>query len=42
MGNLGEVQAQWIPAHGFDASAEILSPPLSCVYFQFQPDDVSR
>jgi 1,4-alpha-glucan branching enzyme len=42
LGNLGSVEARWIPAHGFDASAEILSPPLSCLFFQFQPDDVTR
>ena len=39
-GNLGEIIATGISAHGFDASAEIVLPPLSTVFFQFQPDDL--
>ena len=42
MGNFGSIEAVGIPAHGFDASAEIVVPPLSCVYFQFQPAPVTR
>ncbi len=37
LGNLGAVTAQASPAHGLPASADILLPPLSAVYFQFQP-----
>jgi len=34
--------ADWIPAHGFEASAEIVLPPLATVYFEFQPDTLTR
>jgi 1,4-alpha-glucan branching enzyme len=37
LGNHGAVQAENIGAHGLPASAEILVPPLSTVYFRFQP-----
>jgi len=37
LGNLGGVQAEARPSHGLDASTEITLPPLSAVYFQFQP-----
>ena len=37
MGNLGAVEAGSAPSHGLAASAEITLPPLSAVYFQFQP-----
>jgi 1,4-alpha-glucan branching enzyme len=36
-GNLGAIKAWASPAHGLPASAEALLPPLSAVYFQFQP-----
>ena len=38
MGNAGEVTATSIPAHGLDASAEIVLPPLSTLYFRRQTD----
>ena len=38
MGNLGEIVAGPIPAHGLDASAEIVLPPLSTLYFRRQTD----
>jgi 1,4-alpha-glucan branching enzyme len=38
LGNLGAVQATATAAHGFAASAAITLPPLSAVYFRFQPD----
>jgi 1,4-alpha-glucan branching enzyme len=38
LGNLGAIQAAGAPAHGLPTSAEISLPPLSTVYFQFQPD----
>ena len=37
MGNLGDVVAGPIRAHDLDASAEITLPPLSALYFQYQP-----
>ena len=38
LGNLGAVVAEATPAHGFPASAEILAPPLSTLYFQLDRD----
>ena len=38
LGNLGEVLAVPVPAHGLDASAEIVLPPLSTLYFRRQTD----
>jgi 1,4-alpha-glucan branching enzyme len=38
MGNLGSVTAQPSPSHGFDASAEIVIPPLATVFFRYQSD----
>ena len=38
LGNLGEVMAVPTPAHGLDASAEIVLPPLSTLYFRRQTD----
>ncbi len=38
MGNFGEVVASPVPAHGLDASAEIVLPPLSTLYFRRQTD----
>ena len=34
MGNLGGIIAEPTPAHGFEASAEIVLPPLATVYFR--------
>ena len=39
LGNLGEVHAAPAPSHGYDASAAIVLPPLSTLYFQFAADD---
>ncbi len=36
-GNLGAVEATTEPSHGFPASALFTLPPLSAVYFMFQP-----
>ena len=36
IGNLGGVDAQAHPAHGFPASAEVTIPPLGVLYFQFE------
>ncbi len=36
-GNLGAVQATAEPAHGYYASAIFTVPPLSAIYFMFQP-----
>jgi 1,4-alpha-glucan branching enzyme len=38
LGNLGEIHAEPKPSHGFDASAAIVLPPLSTLYFRFEPD----
>jgi 1,4-alpha-glucan branching enzyme len=38
MGNLGEIRAEGVASHGFDASAAIVIPPLSTLYFRFDPD----
>ena len=38
LGNLGEVAATVVPAHGFEASAEILLPPLATLYFRREFD----
>ncbi len=38
LGNLGGVMAEPIPGHGLEASAEIMLPPLSTVYFRYRPD----
>ncbi len=38
VGNLGGARATSRPSHGYPASAELTLPPLSTVYFQFQPD----
>jgi 1,4-alpha-glucan branching enzyme len=38
MGNLGEIRATNNASHGFDASAAIVLPPLSTLYFRFEPD----
>ena len=37
LGNLGAIEAEATPSHGFEASAEITAPPLSTVYFLFDP-----
>ncbi len=37
LGNLGAIAAEDAPSHGFEASAEITLPPLSTVYFLFDP-----
>ena len=37
LGNLGRVTAEAQPSHGMPASAEIMIPPLSAVYLQFEP-----
>jgi 1,4-alpha-glucan branching enzyme len=37
-GNLGEILATNVPSHGYDASAIIVAPPLSTLYFRFEPD----
>jgi 1,4-alpha-glucan branching enzyme len=37
MGNLGAVTASATPSHGYPASAELTLPPLSTVYFRFEP-----
>jgi 1,4-alpha-glucan branching enzyme len=37
MGNLGAVEAEAHPSHGFPASAEITIPPLSTLYFRLGP-----
>jgi len=36
-GNLGAVEAVPVPAHGFPASATMVLPPLSTVFFEFDP-----
>ena len=38
VGNLGEILAADVPSHGYDASATIVLPPLSTLYFRFEPD----
>ena len=38
LGNLGEIIAIAVPSHGYDASATIVLPPLSTLYFRFEPD----
>ncbi len=38
LGNFGAVVASHDPAHGYEASAEIVLPPLSTLYFRRQPD----
>jgi 1,4-alpha-glucan branching enzyme len=38
LGNLGEILAADVPSHGYDASATIVLPPLSTLYFRFEPD----
>jgi 1,4-alpha-glucan branching enzyme len=38
VGNFGSVQAQERPSHGFDASAAIVLPPLSTVFFRYEPN----
>ena len=37
LGNLGGIQAEPIPSHGFPASATVMVPPLGAVYFVFEP-----
>jgi 1,4-alpha-glucan branching enzyme len=37
LGNLGAIETEPTPSHGLAASAEITLPPLSALYFQFQP-----
>jgi 1,4-alpha-glucan branching enzyme len=39
LGNLGAINATPTPSHGLAASAEITLPPLSALYFQFQPGE---
>ncbi len=39
-GNLGMVEAQAAPSHGYPASAEIFLPPLSTVYLRYEPDEL--
>jgi 1,4-alpha-glucan branching enzyme len=36
-GNLGEIHAELQPSHGFEASAAIVLPPMSAVFFRFEP-----
>ena len=38
LGNLGEIQATPQPAHGYEASAEIVLPPLTTLFLRRQPD----
>ncbi|MBS7537843.1 1,4-alpha-glucan branching protein GlgB [Ancylobacter lacus] len=38
IGNLGGVVATETPAHGYPASAELVLPPLACLYLQWEPD----
>ena len=38
LGNLGEILATALPSHGYDASVTIVLPPLSTLYFRFEPD----
>jgi 1,4-alpha-glucan branching enzyme len=38
LGNLGEIRATPNASHGYDASADIVLPPLSTLYFRFEPD----
>ena len=38
LGNLGEIQATPTPAHGYEASAEIVLPPLTTLFLRRQPD----
>ncbi len=38
LGNLGEIRAEPRPSHGYDASAAMVLPPLSTLYFRFEPD----
>jgi 1,4-alpha-glucan branching enzyme len=38
MGNLGEIRAEEIPSHGFPASVAIIAPPMSSVFFRYEPD----
>jgi 1,4-alpha-glucan branching enzyme len=37
MGNLGGVSAEARPAHGFPASVALTLPPLSTLFFEFDP-----
>ncbi len=37
IGNLGAVQADPLPSHGFPASATVLLPPLATLYLQHEP-----
>ena len=37
LGNLGAVAAEPVASHGFEASAKVTLPPLSAVYFLFDP-----
>ena len=37
MGNLGTVTAEANASHGYPASAELTLPPLSTLYFRFDP-----
>jgi 1,4-alpha-glucan branching enzyme len=38
MGNLGQIEAAARPSHGYEASADIVLPPLSTLYFRFEPN----
>ncbi len=38
LGNGGAIQAESVPHHGFSASADVLVPPLSTVWFVFDPE----
>jgi 1,4-alpha-glucan branching enzyme len=38
LGNLGGVVATDLPSHGYPASAELVLPPLSTLYFQLEPE----
>jgi 1,4-alpha-glucan branching enzyme len=37
-GNAGQVTATDQTSHGFDASAEMIVPPLATLYLQWEPD----
>ncbi len=37
LGNLGAVEAAALPAHGLPASADLILPPLSTLFFEYDP-----
>jgi len=42
IGNLGQVTAHPIPAHGFDDSATVTIPPLGAVWLRFEPAELTE